>query len=143
MECRFQRLSCEAKIPTFGTTGSCGLDLHVINEDSVIFPGQIKEFKTGLAVQLPANTFGKIEIRSGLAWKHGLQTLAGVIDEDYRGEVKILIKNLGEEPVKMVKGMRAAQMVIIPYCKAQKISDMRELSISDRGVKGLGSTGLF
>ncbi len=139
MELKVKKLDPEAKLPEYKTEGAAGLDLYSI-EEVELNPGEIKAIRTGIAVEIPKGYFGLIRDRSGLALK-GIHVLAGVIDEDYRGEIKVVLINLGKEKIKVEKHMRIAQMIIIPYLKV-KVVETEELSETQRGEKGFGSTGL-
>ncbi len=116
-----------------------GLDLCSA-EDVEIKPGELKGIRTGIRIALPKGTVGLIKDRSGMA-KKGLHVLAGVIDPNYRGEIIVLVKNLGNEVIKIKKGERFAQILIIPiiYDEAYEVNELPE---SERGDKGFGSTGL-
>jgi len=138
MELKVKKLKGNAKLPERKTEGAAGLDLYSA-EDVEINPGEIKIIGTGIAVEIPKGYFGLIKDRSGFASK-GLHTLAGVIDEDYRGEIKIVLVNLGKEKIKIEKGTRIAQLIIIPYLKVT-VKEVEELSETERGNKGFGSTG--
>jgi len=114
--------------------------------DVVIKPGEIKKIPTGIKVDLSEKigdlcAFGLIKDRSGLASKKGLHVLAGVIDPNYRGEVIVVLKNLGNEEVKISRGDRIAQLlVLIAWCG--EFEEVEELSETERGEKGFGSSGL-
>lgn len=134
----FEKLQEEAIIPQYQTIGSAGLDLHSI-EAVVLTPGQRKLVGTGLTVNLPASTEGQIRPRSGLAFKHGITVLnsPGTIDEDYKGELKVLLYNAGDSTFSVEKGDRIAQLVVSPVFKltGHTLDNTRE-------DKGFGSTGL-
>ncbi len=139
MELKVKKLDPEAKLPEYKTEGAAGLDLYS-TEEVELNPGEIKAIRTGVAVEIPKGYFGLIKDRSGLALK-GIHVLAGVIDEDYRGEIKVVLINLGKEKIKIEKHMRIAQMIIIPYLRV-RVVETEELSETQRGEKGFGSTGL-
>ncbi|MEM5820962.1 MAG: dUTP diphosphatase [Candidatus Aenigmatarchaeota archaeon] len=139
MELKVKKLVKEAKLPERKREGDAGLDLYCI-EDVIIKPKEIKLVSTGIAIEIPKGYFGLIKDRSGLATK-GLHVLAGVIDENYRGEVKVVLVNLSDEEIKIEKFSRIAQLIIIPYLKVD-VKEVEELSDSERGEKGFGSSGL-
>jgi len=134
----FEKLSEDAIIPQYQTIGSAGLDLHSI-EAAVIEPGMRKLVSTGLTINLPKDTEGQIRPRSGLAAKHGITVLnsPGTIDEDYKGEIKVILYNTSDSTFSVEKGDRIAQLVVAPVYKLQgyALDNTRE-------DKGFGSTGL-
>jgi dUTP pyrophosphatase len=134
----FEKLQEDAIIPQYQTIGSAGLDLHSI-EAVVLTPGQRKLVGTGLTINLPASTEGQIRPRSGLAFKHGITVLnsPGTIDEDYKGELKVLLYNAGDSTFSVEKGDRIAQLVVSPVFKltGYTLDNTRE-------DNGFGSTGL-
>ncbi len=143
LQIKFKKLNKDAQIPTFGTQFSAGADLYSAEEDLIIEPNQTAFIGTGLAVAIPEYKVGLIYARSGLACKKGLAPAnkVGVIDSDYRGEVKVALHNHGKEPQKVLKGERIAQMVIADYypCEYQEVD---ELDDTVRGSGGFGSTGV-
>jgi len=130
-------------LPAYATEGSAGLDLKAaLPEPLVLAPGERGVVPTGLRMAIPKGFEGCVRPRSGLAMKQGL-TLTnspGTIDSDYRGEVKILIINLGQEPVSLKRGDRVAQLLISPVAQAQ-IRQVRSLDETVRGGGGFGHTG--
>ena len=138
----FKKLNENAVTPTFGTEFSAGADLYSAEGDVVINPGETKFIGTGLATAIPVGTVGLIYARSGLACKKGLAPAnkVGVIDSDYRGEIKVALHNHGTEPQTVLKGERVAQMVITPYYSVNYVED-QELDETLRGEGGFGSTG--
>ena len=135
-----KRLTQTATVPTRGTVMSAGLDLYA-DENLVVPAGDRALIPTGIALSLDPNTVGLIWPRSGLAVKHGIETGAGVIDADYRGEVKVLLINLGHTAYLAKRGERIAQLVIQPAMKPALI-EMAELPMSERGDSGFGSSGV-
>ena len=117
-----------------------GLDLRT-SIDIALKPGKKVLIPTGFSLALPKDSIGLIKDRSGLA-KKGLHVLAGVIDEDYRGEIGILMINLGEKTFYAKKGFRIAQLLILPT-KRVKIVEKKKLSLTPRGKNGWGSSGLL
>ena len=142
MELPFRRLDPEAELPSAQHPGDAGLDLRAL-EDVEVAPGERAMVPTGLAVAIPDGYAGLVLPRSGLASKHGL-TLAnapGLIDAGYRGEVICAVVNLDpKDPVKIAKGDRIAQLVIVPLPSVEPVL-VDELPESRRGPGGFGSTG--
>jgi len=140
MELKVKKLLKEAKLPVRKREGDAGLDLYSV-EDVNLNPGEWKAIPTGIAVEIPKGYVGLIKDRSGLALKHALHCLAGVIDENYRGEIKVVVINLGREKVFIQKGTRIAQLLLVPYLKVEPV-EVEELSNTERGEKGFGSSGV-
>ena len=128
------------QIPRYAHKGDAGFDLYAA-EDCVLEPMESRLVPTGIKIEIPDGYVGLVWDRSGLAAKHSLHNLAGVIDSHYRGEVKIVVINLGKESFKIDKGMRIAQMLIQPVVNSE-IVEADSLSETKRGEKGFGSTGL-
>ena len=130
-------------LPSRQTTGSAGFDLASAEPDFVLAPGERRLVSTGLAVEIPAGIEGQVRPRSGLALRHGITmpNAPGTIDSDYRGEVRVILQNLGSEPVTIVRGDRIAQLVFARY-ETPELVDATELEQSTRGVGGFGSTGV-
>jgi len=132
-------------LPSYQTAHAAGLDLIAAvaaETPMVIAPGGRALVPTGMAIALPPGFEGQVRPRSGLAVKHGLTVLnaPGTIDADYRGEVQVLLVNLGHEPVRIERGMRIAQMVIAPVAQAD-LHPVVSLDETPRGPGGFGSTG--
>lgn len=138
-----QRLRPTAIAPRYMTEAAAGMDLAAaLDEPMIVDPGGRVAVPTGWAMAIPSGFEGQVRPRSGLALRHGL-TVAnapGTIDADYRGEVKVLLVNLGTEPVTIDPGMRIAQLVIAPVVRVEP-SEVDTLPASDRGEGGFGSTG--
>jgi dUTP diphosphatase len=128
-------------MPCYATDGAAGLDV-VAAEDLTLAPGQRHAVATGFAIAIPHGHEVQVRPRSGLALKHGITCLntPGTIDQDYRGEVKIILANLGSEPFEVRRGERIAQLVPAPVLRAT-FRVVAELSETDRGAGGFGSTG--
>ncbi len=141
MKLKIKKLTPDAMIPAYQTELAAGFDLHSI-EDYVLKKGERKLIKTGLAFEIEPGFEVQIRPRSGLAFKHGITVLntPGTIDADYRGEIMVLLINLGEEDFEIKKGERIAQAVIAPVIQA-KFEEVDELSVTKRGKGGFGSTG--
>ena len=143
-EILIKRLSDKVVLPKYETEGSSGLDLAAhINESVEIKPGSTAIIPTGIAVSIPKNFEIQIRPRSGLAAKNQISVLntPGTIDADYRGELKVILINLGAKSFLVENGARIAQMVLCPIIKA-KFKEVDNLDDTDRGVGGFGSTGL-
>lgn len=136
-----KRLKDNATLPTYMTNGSSGLDLYSA-EEKIIPPGKWEVISTGIAVEIPYGYEGEVRSRSGIAKDHGIFVLnsPGTIDSDYRGEVKVILMNLGEESFKVNIGDRIAQLVISPVVKAE-VLEVEELSNTERNAGGFGHTG--
>lgn len=135
-----QRLHADAIVPSRAQDEDAGYDLHAL-EDLVIPPGQRAKIRTGIAMRVPKGTYGRLAPRSGLADKFGIDTLAGVVDRGYRGEVKVILVNHGDTPFTITKNDRVAQLVLerIATPATQVVDSLPE---SDRGTGGFGSTGV-
>ena len=131
----------DARIPFQANAGDAGLDLFSA-ESKIIKSGEAGLLSTGIMIELPEGTEAQIRPRSGLALKHSVTVLnsPGTIDEGYRGEIKVILINHGKEDFLVEKYMRIAQMVIAPVAKVN-ILQVEELSGSDRGEGGFGSSG--
>lgn len=135
--------SGDLPLPAYQTAGSAGLDVCADIEGSVVLaPGDRRLVPTGFAMALPPGHEAQVRPRSGLALKHGITVLnsPGTIDEDYRGEVAVVLVNLGREPFVIERGMRIAQIVVAPVTKVLPLL-VEELEATARGGGGYGSTG--
>lgn len=147
---KIKRLNDDAKIPTRGSKYAAGYDLYadITSLDApydaiAIKPGQTVKIGTGVAVEIPDGYFGAVFARSGIATKQGLRpaNCVGVIDSDYRGEIIVAIHNDSDKPSIISTGERIAQLVIMPYLPVC-FKEVDELSDTDRGEGGFGSTGV-
>lgn len=129
-------------IPKYETKGSAGLDLQT-DIDVFLLPGQRKTVDTGISVAIPKHTVCDVRPRSGLAHKMGISIVnsPGTVDEDYRGPLKVILINTGDESVQFQSGDRIAQMVILPYIKAKPFK-VNFLKKTIRGIRGFGSSGI-
>lgn len=130
-------------LPAYQSDLAAGLDLvAAVDTPLQLAPGERALVPTGLAMALPAGFEAQVRPRSGLAAKHGVTVLntPGTIDADYRGEVKVILVNLGNTPFEIIRGERIAQMVIAPVLQAV-ITEVETLSETQRGTGGFGSTG--
>lgn len=140
---RYKKLSPSAIVPTYGSAAAAGADLYALPEgDTVIAAGETKLIHTGIAVEIPEGYMGLIFARSGLATKRGLAPAnkVGVIDADYRGEIMVALYNQSGEEQTVAAGERVAQLVITPFL-AVNFEECDELTDTERGVGGFGSTG--
>jgi dUTP pyrophosphatase len=128
-------------LPAYATEGAAGLDLRAAEEHR-LDPGERRLVGTGFAVALPPMREGQIRPRSGLAARHGLTVLnaPGTIDPDYRGEIKVLLVNLGADAIEIAVGDRIAQLVVAPFERVHP-TETTELPETERGAGGFGSTG--
>jgi dUTP pyrophosphatase len=139
MKLTINRLGEYAIIPTYGSEYAAGLDLYSPIE-TVILPQTRSLIKLDISIELPVQTFGHILPRSGLALKNGIHVGAGVIDQDYRGNVGVLLFNLGSEPFTIKKGDRIAQLVVYALIEPE-ICLVEQKDETVRGDKGFGSSG--
>jgi dUTP pyrophosphatase len=138
---KFKKTRPDAIIPTRGTPVAAGLDLYAVEKISLA-PGAFHAVATGINIELPPGFEGQVRPRSGLAVKYGVTVLnsPGTIDEDYRGEVKVVLINHGPGIFDIKPGDRIGQLVINKV-EFPPVEEVQELSDSDRGEKGFGSTG--
>ena len=133
-------------LPSYETAGAAGMDLRAAvsaDEPMTLDPGKRALVPTGFIMEIPAGFEAQIRPRSGLAFKNGITCLntPGTIDSDYRGEVKVLLINLGDDAFVIERGMRIAQMVIAPVTQVS-VAEISEVSETKRGAGGFGSTGV-
>ncbi|HEX7314103.1 MAG TPA: dUTP diphosphatase [Pyrinomonadaceae bacterium] len=135
----FKRLHPDATLPTRGSAGAAGLDLYSV-ERLTIEPGGRAAVRTGLAVAVPQGFYGRVAPRSGLAVRHGIDVLAGVIDSDYRGEILCALVNHGRDPFDIEPGARVAQLILEAIATPNP-AWAEDLTETERGAGGFGSTG--
>jgi dUTP pyrophosphatase len=143
MNVRFKRLRGGAVLPRYMTAGAAGMDLSSAADGPVtLAPGARVGVPTGWAIELPPGSEGQVRPRSGLAAKHGVTVVnaPGTIDSDYRGELVVLLVNLGREPHVIAPGDRIAQLVVAPVVQAT-VEETEALSDTTRGAGGFGHTG--
>ena len=140
MELKVKRIHPEAKLPVYGHPGDAGLDLFSV-VDRVLGPGEVYAVPTGIQVAIPQGHVGLVWDKSGISLK-GVHRLAGVVDAGYRGEVQVVMINLGREPFALKKGMKVAQMLIQPVTSIAVV-ESATLDDTPRGEGGFGSTGLY
>ena len=142
MTVKVLRSDPEAQLPAYAHPGDAGMDVRSI-EELTLAPGARALVHTGLVLMLPPDAEAQVRPRSGLALKHGVTVLntPGTIDAGYRGEVGVILVNLGTEPVTVEKGMKIAQIVVSPVAQAE-IVEVASVDETDRGAGGFGSTGI-
>lgn len=143
MKIEITKLKNHATLPAYQTEGAAGMDIHAcLTEPIVLQPMERRMIPTGLTIALPEGYEAQIRARSGLSFKHGITMVNGIgtIDADYRGEVGVLVINLGQEPFEITPDLRIAQLVIARYERAEW-SEVVSLSETTRGSGGFGSTG--
>ncbi len=140
MKLRVKKIHPQAKLPAFSHPGDAGLDLFSVI-DQVVGVGEVKPIPTGIKMAIPEGYVGLIWDKSGISLQ-GVHRLAGVVDAGYRGEVRVVVVNLGREPFAVKSGMKIAQMLIQPV-QAVEVVETEELDETSRGEGGFGSTGRF
>ena len=144
MNINFKKLDENAITPIYGSTESAGADLHAcLNQNVVIHPREILIIPTGIACEIPSGHFGMVCSRSGLAAKNGIVVLnsPGIIDADYRGELKLIMTNRSMVNFEVTHGMRLAQLIIVPFV-AVNWTQRENLTQTVRNKGGIGSTGV-
>ena len=144
---RVHKMRADAIIPRYGTSGAAGLDLAACLTTSITLePGGTARVPTGLQIALPPGHEGQVRPRSGLAARHGVTVLnaPGTIDEDYRGELQVLLINHGRESFTISHGERIAQLIVAPITQVETetVTDEAALGGTERGEGGFGSTGI-
>lgn len=140
MKLKVKRIRSEAVLPTYAHPGDAGLDIRAALA-AQIPSGERVAIPTGLAFELPPGTVGLVWDKSGRALKDGLKTMAGVVDEGFRGEFLVVLTNLSDQPVNIEIGDKIAQLLIQPIIQVE-IQEVEEVGESSRGAGGFGSTGL-
>ena len=142
MKIKFLKINSRVQLPRYETEGAAGLDLRAFLEADITIPpmGRVK-IPTGLRMEIPAGYEGQVRPRSGLALKSGLTVLnsPGTIDCDYRGDLEVILINLGDKDVIIKDAQRIAQLVIVPVCCCE-VMEVRELEVTKRDTGGFGST---
>lgn len=138
---KIQKINENVKIPNYAHQGDAGLDFYSAEEDYVLKPGERKGFLTGIKMEIPDGYVGLFWDKSGLAVKQGIKTMAGVIDSTYRGEVIVMLINLGDKEYLVEKNTKIAQMLIQKVEQAE-IEIVEDLNSTKRGDGGFGSTGM-
>ena len=140
MELKVKRIHPDAKLPVFGHPGDAGLDLFSV-ADRELAPGEVFAVPTGVQVAVPPGHVGLVWDKSGISLQ-GVHRLAGVIDAGYRGEIQVVMINLGGTPFAIRKGMKIAQMLVQPVTSVTVV-ESDALDDTSRGEGGFGSTGLY
>ena len=140
MEIKIVKIEEDAKIPNYANLSDAGMDLFSI-EEVVLKIGERQAIRTGIKTEIPDGYVGLVWDKSGLALNNGIKTMAGVIDSGYRGEIKIVLINLGDEDFEIKKGQKIAQM-LVQKVERPEIELVDELNATERGGNGFGSTGL-
>jgi dUTP pyrophosphatase len=135
-----KKLSEDAKLPAYANIGDAGMDIFS-NECLIIGPKHRAAVRTGLVFEIPKGCVGLVWDKSGVAFKSGIKTMAGVIDSGYRGELKVVLINLSSDDFKIDKGQKIAQM-LIQKIERPNINLVEEVTNTKRGEKGFGSSGL-
>ncbi|MEM3405710.1 MAG: dUTP diphosphatase [Candidatus Pacearchaeota archaeon] len=135
-----KKLFHDVSLPEYMLESDVGLDLRA-NENVILRPMEQKVVRTGIAIKIPDNHVGLIRDRAGIVSKMNVHTAAGTFDPAYRGEVSVILINFGDETVEIEKGMRIAQLIILPVTKV-KVKEVDSLPVTNRYDKGFGSTGL-
>jgi dUTP pyrophosphatase len=141
VDIKFQKLHPDAQVPSYAHIGDAGADVYSVTE-VILQPQHRAAIPTGLAVDIPIGYEIQVRPKSGLALKYGITVLnsPGTVDAGYRGEIQVIVVNLGTEAYTFTKGQKIAQLVLKTVLQAQDIEG--ELGTSDRGIGGFGSTGL-
>jgi dUTP pyrophosphatase len=140
LELKAKKIRPDAKLPRYGHKGDAGLDLFA-SVEFVLEKGRVEAIPTGIKVAIPDGFVGLVWDKSGVSLK-GVHRLAGVIDAGYRGEVKVVLINLGDKPFVIDKGMKIAQMLVQPVTVV-RVVETEDLDDTSRGEGGFGSTGKF
>jgi len=140
MKLKFMKVDQNVPTPAYIRGGDVAFDLQSNEEDYILKPMEKKVFKTGIKIELPKDHVGNIRDRSGLAAKNSIHTMAGIIDPNYRGEIGVVLINLGNIEFKVEKHMRIAQM-LIQHCEIVEFEQITEMSETNRGENAFGSSG--
>jgi dUTP pyrophosphatase len=136
----FLKLSKSAETPEYAFETDVGFDVKAI-ENVSLFPLEQKTVRTGIAIEIPEGHVGLVRDRAGIVQKMNIHTVAGTFDSGFRGEVSIMLVNMNEKTIEIEKGMRIAQIILIPVIRA-KLQEVKRLSDTERGKKSFGSTGM-
>ena len=136
---QIKKLHPQATLPNYAHPQDAGMDFYS-NEETILLPNKRKLISTGISMAIPSGYVGLIWDKSGIASKYGIKTMAGVIDSNYRGEIKILLHNLSSETFKIERNTKIAQMLIQPIVQ-KEILEVQDLDNTDRNTNGFGSTG--
>jgi dUTP pyrophosphatase len=139
-ELNVKKFFSDVSLPEYALSSDVGFDIRA-NETVSLSPFEQKPVRTGLAIQIPEGCVGLIRDRAGMTTKMNVHTAAGTFDPAYRGEISVVLINFSDESIEIEKGMRIAQMIIIPIVKV-KIKEVKQLPISERYDRSFGSTGI-
>ena len=140
MKIQIKKIKAGAKIPKYAMKGDAGMDLYSI-EDVILKPGERTACSTGIAMKIPGGYVGLIWDKSGIAFKNGIKSMGGVIDSNYRGEIKVILINLSKKNYKINKGDKIAQ-ILIQRTGRFIIEKVEKLDNTNRRERGFGSTGI-
>ena len=140
MKLKIQKINNDAVVPNYAKIGDAGMDIYSSVEEKIL-PGEIKRISAGIKMEIPEGYVGLVWDKSGVAFNNGIKTMGGVIDSGYRGEIMIILTNLSNEPFKIKKGQKIAQM-LIQKVESMEIETVNSLSDTDRGDGGFGHTGV-
>lgn len=140
MKIQVKKLREDAVVPVYAHSGDAGMDLYSV-EQVTLAPGGRAGVATGVAMSIPEGNVGLVWEKSGRAAAEGLSTMAGVIDAGYRGEIVVVLRNSGDEPIVIEPHQKIAQLLIQPVVRGE-ITEVQELDDTPRGDGGFGSTGL-
>lgn len=141
LKIKIQRIDKDVKIPNYAHHGDAGIDLYSFENDYILKPGEHKKFVTGIKIEIPRGHAGLIWDKSGLALKHCIKIMGGVIDSTYRGEIAVILINLGSKDYKVEKNTKIAQMLFQKIEEAE-VKEVDSLTNTKRNDKGFGSTGI-
>jgi dUTP pyrophosphatase len=141
LKIKFQKINEDAIIPNYAHKGDAGLDMYSEEDDYVLKPGEIKGFKTGIKIEIPFGYVGLFWDKSGLALKNGIKTMGGVIDSTYRGELIVILNNLGKKEYVVEKKSKIAQL-LVQKIEEVEFEEVSNLEYTERGEGGFGSSGV-
>ncbi|MEA2098459.1 MAG: dUTP diphosphatase [Patescibacteria group bacterium] len=141
LKIKVQKTSKDIKTPNYAHNGDAGIDFYSFEDDYILKPGEHKKFVTGIKIEIPEGYVGLVWDKSGLALKHCIKTMGGVIDSTYRGEIAIILINLGLKDYKVEKNTKIAQM-LFQKVETAEIEEVDDLDNTQRGDGGFGSSGI-
>ncbi len=141
LKIKFQKINEDAIIPNYAHKGDAGLDLYSVEDNYILKHGEIKGFKTGIKIEIPSGYAGFFWDKSGLAVKNGIKTMGGVIDSTYRGELVVILNNLGNKEYVVEKKSKIAQL-LVQKIEEVEFKEVENLDSTQRGEKGFGSSGV-
>jgi len=141
LKIKIQKVNKDVKIPNYAHQSDAGIDLYFAEDDYILKPGEHRKFATGIKIEIPKGHAGLIWDKSGLALKHCIKIMGGVIDSTYRGEIAVILINLSSKDYKVEKNTKIAQM-LFQRVEEAGIEEVEHLSDTQRGEGGFGSTGL-